>query len=331
LVQLRVDLKEARRQKEDIEAAVEIGRIEQHRNKRGSSRDLQSSYAKLKMELETNNSKLALVQILLHNAEEKLVKVCMELQEEKRKHDEDCREWWRKLQEEKRKHAEDCREWRTELQEQKTKHEVECSELRTDLQEEKRKHEVDFRELCADLQQVNIKNEERIKGMTEEIKGLKRSMELRLFHMECLKETIRKGTTAYDAMVGRVENIDRTTDQQRTAQSLRTNKAVCRAFGWSLENADPHLLRAACGFWESTTMDSEEYAEDNERVSLKMRENIWYELTCLGFKGKVLKKMEQGWNKLHKFDVVELARRSDVDSRFNSRSLGARDRTMRDG
>ena len=70
-------------------------------------------------------------------------------------------------------------------------------------------------------------------------------------------------------------------------------------------------------------MDSEEYAEDNERVSLKMRENIWYELTCLGFKGKVLKKMEQGWKKLHKFDVVELARRSDVDSLFNSRSLGA--------
>jgi hypothetical protein len=254
LVQLRVDLKEAQTQKEDIEAAVEIGRIEQHRNKRGSSRDVQSSYAKLKMESETNYSKLALVQILLHNAEEELVKVRMELQEEKRKHDEDCREWRRELQEEKRKHAEDCREWRMELQEEKRKLEVECSQLRTDLQEEKRKHEVDFRELCADLQQVNSKNENRIKVMTEEIKGLRRSMELRLLHMESLKETIRKGTTAYDAMVARVENIDRTTEQQRTVQSLRTNKAVCRAFGWSLENADPHLLRAACGFWESTTM-----------------------------------------------------------------------------
>jgi len=33
--------------------------------------------------------------------------------------------------------------------------------------------------------------------------------------------------------------------------------------------------------------------------------------------------MEKGWKMLHKFDVVELARRSDVDSRFNSRSLGA--------
>jgi hypothetical protein len=192
-----------------------------------------------------------------------------------------------------------------------------------ELEEEKQKHEVDFRELCNDLQQVNSKNEECINGLREEIKDLKRSLGLRLLHMESLKETIRRGNIAYDAMVARVENIDRTTEQQRTVQSLRTNKAVCRAFGWSLENVDPHLLRAACGFWESTTMDSEEYAEDNERVSLKMREDIWYKLTCLGFKGKVLKKMEQGWKKLHKFDVVELARRSDVDSRFNSRSLGA--------
>ncbi len=81
LAQLRGKLKEAQKQKVDIEAAVEVRHIKQHRNKRGSSRGGHSSYAKLKMELETNYSKLALVQILLQNAEEELLKVRMDYSE----------------------------------------------------------------------------------------------------------------------------------------------------------------------------------------------------------------------------------------------------------
>jgi hypothetical protein len=96
-------------------------------------------------------------------------------------------------------------------------------------------------------------------------------------------------------MVAKFENSDRTAELQRKLKDYKTRKVVCRTFGWSLKNADPHLLRAACGFWESTTQDVEHYAEENDRVSLKMREDIWYELTCLGFKGKVLAKMEKGW------------------------------------
>ena len=41
----------------------------------------------------------------------------------------------------------------------------------------------------------------------------------------------------------------------------------------------------------------------------------------MDLRGGVLQRMEKGWKKLHKFDVVELARRSDVDSRFKSMSL----------
>ena len=82
---------------------------------------------------------------------------------------------------------------------------------------------------------------------------------------------------------------------------------------------DPVFLRVACGFWDATALE----AGNNVRTGLKMREAIWYQVTCLGFKGKVLEKMEKGWRKINKFDVVELARQGDVDSRFNSVSLSA--------
>ena len=161
-----------------------------------------------------------------------------------------------------------------------------------------------------------MKNEEYIKGMEDEMRGLKRAMGLRWLHIENLNATVTAGNVSYDAMVARVEANELTMKQQRVAKDSSTRRLVCKAFGWSINNADPVLLRAACGFWDATTLD----AQNNQRASVKMREDIWYQLTCLGFKGKVLEKMEKGWKNLHKFDVVELARRSDVD---NSMSLSA--------
>ena len=126
LVQVRAELKETQKQKAELEAAVQIGRFEQKENKRSNSRGGLSSYAKLKIELEKNHAKLALVQIVLQGTEEELVKV-----------------------------RKDCSELRTELQKAKGMHNVNVSELRWELEEEKRKHEEDFMELCTDLQAVN--------------------------------------------------------------------------------------------------------------------------------------------------------------------------------
>ncbi len=65
LGQSRMELMETQQQKAEIEAAFEIVRKEQlqpNRDKRGSSKGGQSSYAKLKMQFETNQGKMSQVQ-----------------------------------------------------------------------------------------------------------------------------------------------------------------------------------------------------------------------------------------------------------------------------
>ncbi len=76
--------------------------------------------------------------------------------------------------------------------------------------------------------------------------------------MEKLKATIDEGKIAYDAIVAKVDILERTTEEQNARKHHTSRQAVCRAFGRSLKKADPVLLRAACGFWEGTTLDGEE-------------------------------------------------------------------------
>jgi hypothetical protein len=135
--------------------------------------------------------------------------------------------------------------------------------------------------------------------MADEKIKFKRLMGLRLIHMEQLKATIAAGNIAYDAMAAKVEVLEKTTEQQNSCKYHSTRHAVCRAFGWSLRKADPVLLRAACGFWEGSMLDGQE----NNRNSVLTRQQIWYELTCRGFKGKVLYKMERGFKERKKFDI----------------------------
>jgi hypothetical protein len=61
----------------------------------------------------------------------------------------------------------------------------------------------------------------------------------------------------------------------------------------------------------------------DDRTSLKMREALWYEIIVRGFTGRVLDKLDKALRKRRRFDVVEMARRSDVNSQFNATALGA--------
>ena len=72
LGQLRMELMETQQQKAEIEAAFEIVRKEQQepiRNKRVSSKGGQSSYAKLKVQYETNRDKMSQVQMELQDTQ----------------------------------------------------------------------------------------------------------------------------------------------------------------------------------------------------------------------------------------------------------------------
>ena len=288
----------------------------------------QSSYAKMKLKLEQMRMELMETQVQKAEIEVALDKVRMEQYETHRNErgsSKGGQSSYAKVKMQMKRNHEKLAQVQMELQDTQRIKSVcddELVQVRSELQETHRKKcefEAVVHLVRTELEELTMRNEE----MNEEIKELKRGMGLRWLHMERLKATITEGTIRYDAMVARVEQYERTTEQQRVEKCKHKRKhttmAVCRAFGWSLQNLDPILFRAACGFWDATTFD----AGNKHRASVKMREDIWYQLTCLGFKGKVLQKMENGWKKLHKFDVVELARRSDVDSRFNSMSLSA--------
>ncbi len=47
------------------------------------------------------------------------------------------------------------------------------------------------------------------------------------------------------------------------------------------------------------------------------------ELFCFGFKGKLLNELEGAIKKRTRFDVIELARKSDVNCQFNATAVGA--------
>ena len=196
-----------------------------------------------------------------------------------------------------------------ECEQQKQK----CIELRMELCSVQSKH-------AEQLQESRLKHEEHLQNETMK---LRRANGLCRLHMETLKETITLQSDAYDDLVAKCEVFEeRIEDQETVEQSTygATRRAVCRAFGWEHKTANPILLRAACGFWEASTMLD---GEGTERTSLKTRKQLWLELTCLGFKGTVLDEMEKEFKKRSKFDVVELARRSDVNSQFNATAVGA--------
>ena len=245
LEQLRMLLMETQQQKAELGATLERVRKEHdetNRNKRGSSKGGQSSYAKLKMEMIINCETLLLVQ--------------NELQDTQR---------------------------------MKSVFEDELVKVRMDLVEVRIELEGTQQREC-DLKSV-------VHVMKDEINELKRGMGLRWLHMEKMKATITEGCVRYEDMAVRVEQLQQfqhTNEQRKVAKCRDTRRAVCRAFGWSLKNVDPVLLRVACGFWDATALD----AGNNLRTGLKMREAIWYQITCLGFKGKVLEKMEKGWRKI---------------------------------
>jgi hypothetical protein len=59
----------------------------------------------------------------------------------------------------------------------------------------------------------------------------------------------------------------------------------------------------------------------DSRASFKRRMDLRINLTCVGFNGRVLVDLEKLFFERKKFNVVEICRKSDVDSQFNGRAL----------
>ena len=193
---------------------------------------------------------------------------------------------------------------------------------------------------------INYKKEEYNKSLTQTVVNVRKELDdmketneqLRegkaacFRDMEELRGKISKLSDAHELLVEENESLKRRLEyfevglvgQRRMERDTR--KAVSRAFGWNPLKVDPTLLRAACGFWAGTVECSQTCGENKEdvvepRSSLKRRIEIWTNLTCHGFQGRVMETLEKEFFKRKKFNVVEICRKSDVDSQFNAVAL----------
>ena len=214
---------------------------------------------------------------------------------------------------------------------QLTQHELEVSgkELQ-DAQSKKVELAAELEVVRMQLQQESKRSEDIIKNMTDENAKLKRSLGLSRLHIDVLKASIIKGSDAYDGMLAKVgvleENVEELKKAQANAQanenSIRkaTERSLRRHFGWCKATADPVLFRAAAGFWEGCAT----FLDDGDgKTSAKLCKDIWLQLTSCGFKGKLMNELEHAIKKRTRFDVIQLARRSDVNCQFNATAVGA--------
>ncbi len=161
------------------------------------------------------------------------------------------------------------------------------------------------------------------KVMTDKNVVLTRHVGMLRLRLEEAKTTISVLSDAYDLMLKQLEAEKEKAEQGDVNAGIihrNTRNAVCRAFDWSPETVDPVLLRAACGFWEGC---SNRDLGCDARVSCRTRKDIWLELTCVVFKGKVIDELNQAFRKENRFDVIELARRSGVNCQFNATAVDA--------
>jgi hypothetical protein len=174
-------------------------------------------------------------------------------------------------------------------------------------------------------QEINV-NEDIVKGMNEENSRLKSRLGLWRLRIERLTTSVVDGSDAYDRMAAKVSCLEETIEAAKNEKAKHNVKkkvaerAAFRHFGLSKATSNPLLFRAAVGFCSGCTTVIE---EGEGRIGNLTRKDIWLQLTCLGFKGKAVAELKKALMNRRRFNVIELARKSDVHSQFNPTAVGA--------
>jgi hypothetical protein len=181
-------------------------------------------------------------------------------------------------------------------------------------------------EVRSELQQETNINDDIVKSMMEENKRLKSRIGMCRLRIEGLTTSVVNGSDSYDRMSAKVALLEETIAEGKKAKAKHNIKmkvaerAVLRQFGLSKTTAHPILYRAAVGFCSGCTNVVQ---EGEENLGKMTRKDIWLQLTYVAYKGKVIADLEQTLQKRRRFNVIELARRSDVNSQFNATAVGA--------
>ena len=107
----------------------------------------------------------------------------------------------------------------------------------------------------------------------------------------------------------------------RLQKEQKARHSLLRSFRWKEKDVDPVVLKGAVAFW-GATVDKESRGR-GKRTSKEMRKTILKAMFKHGFDGELEAEFEKDVIKKKRWNVFELARLSDLESKFNSEAIGS--------
>lgn len=107
----------------------------------------------------------------------------------------------------------------------------------------------------------------------------------------------------------------------RKQHKYKTKNSLLRSFQWKEKDVDPVVLEGAVAFWGAT--GKKQIAGSSDRSSKETRKSILKAIIRDGFGGELQAELEKDVVKKKRFNVFELAKLSDLESKFNSEALGS--------
>ena len=107
----------------------------------------------------------------------------------------------------------------------------------------------------------------------------------------------------------------------RKQNEYKAKSSLLRSFRWKEKEVDPVVLHGAVAFWAAT--GEKDCTESSCRTSKETRKIILKAIIKDGFGGELQDELAKDVVKKKRFKVFDLARLSDLESKFNSEALGS--------
>ena len=120
-----------------------------------------------------------------------------------------------------------------------------------------------------------------------------------------------------------LESLDSLEEEKlaRKQHHYKAKNSVLRSFQWKEKEIDPVILEGAVAFWAAT--GEKDCTGTSTRTSKEMRKSILKAIIKDGFEGELQAELEKEVVKKKRFKVFDLAKLSDLESKFNSKALGS--------
>ncbi len=107
----------------------------------------------------------------------------------------------------------------------------------------------------------------------------------------------------------------------RKQNEYKAKSSLLRSFRWKKKEVDPVVLQGAVAFWAAT--GEKDCTASSCRTSKETRKTILKAIIKDGFGGELQEELAKDAVKKKRFKIFDLARLSDLESKFNSEALGS--------